>query len=339
MQVSFNDAIRIWRETGDAALAYKKMNYKYTIEGSLLRALSRVSENDYHGALCIGLLRNSRLLYLHAYQSYLWNRVASYRIREFGLEVVEGDLVFVGPDFVDEDMVEDEVAIDGAEEEAGGDTEKETPTVPAPANVRIKSNINSEHIVLVTADNRSQFTIYDVVLPIVGGLSRFPKNSTKTYIDQILEEDGVQLEDFSSLSKQWCVNGSYRKLVVKPTDFHWEWKRYTDDTTPLIETDLDRLNSKAKKTEEKAEEKEENGSSAEQETGLAISVALPTSSYATVLLREVTKLSSLALENKPWQQGPSAVSNANDDDKQAAIGGKEVVAQEEQLREGTISQT
>lgn len=335
LQVSFNDAIRIWRETGDAALAYKKMNYKYTIEGSLLRALSRVSANDYHGALCIGLLRNSRLLYLHAYQSYLWNRVASYRIREFGLEVVEGDLVFVGPDFVDEDMVEDEVAIDGAEEEAGGDNEKESPTMPAPANIRIKSNINSEHIILVTADNRSHFTIYDVVLPIVGGMSRFPKNSTKVYIDKILEEDGVQLEDFSSLSKQWCVNGSYRKLVVKPTDFHWEWKRYTDDTAPLIQTDLDRLNSKTKKTEEKAEEKE---TGAEQQTGLSISVALPTSSYATVLLREVTKLSSLALENKPWQQGPSAVSNADDDEKQAASGGK-VVADEEQLRERTISQT
>ncbi|OTF83282.1 hypothetical protein BLA29_009744, partial [Euroglyphus maynei] len=52
-EISFNEAIRLWRQTRDASEAYRKLNYKYTIEGSLLRGLSKVDPNDYHGALCV----------------------------------------------------------------------------------------------------------------------------------------------------------------------------------------------------------------------------------------------------------------------------------------------
>ena len=35
-------------------------------------------------------------MYVHAYQSYVWNSVVSRRIREFGLEPRIGDLAFRG---------------------------------------------------------------------------------------------------------------------------------------------------------------------------------------------------------------------------------------------------
>nr|XP_046918038.1 pseudouridylate synthase 7 homolog [Dermatophagoides farinae] len=227
--------------TRDANEAYRKLNYKYTIEGSLLRGLSKVNPNDYHGGLCIGLNRNSRLLYLHAYQSYLWNRIASFRIRQYGLNVVEGDLVFVGPNF-------------------------------------------NETIELVTKENLEKFTIYDVVIPIIGALSKFPTNSTKDFIDKILNEDSVSMEQFSNLGQQWCVNGSYRKLMVRPMQFKWEWCEYQDDTEPLIETDLDRIGQNEPKMNKKRNEKkrtpidlqfdEENNYHA-----LKIMIRLPSSSY------------------------------------------------------------
>jgi tRNA pseudouridine13 synthase len=31
-------------------------------------------------------------MYVHAYQSYLWNRLVSHRLREYGLQPIVGDL-------------------------------------------------------------------------------------------------------------------------------------------------------------------------------------------------------------------------------------------------------
>lgn len=36
------------------------------------------------------------MLYIHGYQSYIWNCVVSRRLKEFGLKPVVGDLVYKG---------------------------------------------------------------------------------------------------------------------------------------------------------------------------------------------------------------------------------------------------
>jgi len=45
--------------------------------------------------------RNMRQLYLHAYQSRLWNILVSRRIRELGMQPIVGDLVLGESKFCD----------------------------------------------------------------------------------------------------------------------------------------------------------------------------------------------------------------------------------------------
>lgn len=40
--------------------------------------------------------RNNRLMYIHSYQSYVWNTMVSQRVQDFGLKAVKGDLVLRG---------------------------------------------------------------------------------------------------------------------------------------------------------------------------------------------------------------------------------------------------
>lgn len=53
------------------------------------------------------------MLYIHAFQSFVWNKIVSKRIKEFGLQPTVGDLVLLdkeqlnGSSTVKEDVTED----------------------------------------------------------------------------------------------------------------------------------------------------------------------------------------------------------------------------------------
>ena len=67
--------------------------FKYKIERTVMQGYERAGmKGNFMQALCF-LTRNTRNLYCHAYQSYLWNKLASYRIQTFGNKVVNGDIV------------------------------------------------------------------------------------------------------------------------------------------------------------------------------------------------------------------------------------------------------
>ncbi|KAK6488374.1 pseudouridylate synthase 7-like protein [Huso huso] len=96
-----------WARSQDPEAALRKLPVKRCVEGQLLRGLSSYGKNNIIAAFSI-IPRNNRLMYIHSYQSYVWNNLVSRRIEEFGLKAVPGDLVLRGA--TAEPLSESEVA-------------------------------------------------------------------------------------------------------------------------------------------------------------------------------------------------------------------------------------
>nr|XP_009000865.2 pseudouridylate synthase 7 homolog isoform X3 [Callithrix jacchus] len=84
-----------WAKTKDPTAALRKLPVKRCVEGQLLRGLSKYGMKNIVSAF--GLIpRNNRLMYIHSYQSYVWNNMVSKRIEDYGLKPAPGDLVLKG---------------------------------------------------------------------------------------------------------------------------------------------------------------------------------------------------------------------------------------------------
>ena len=80
-------------ETKDAQEALRTIPRFMHIERAILEVqAAKGRENDFCGQLT-AIPSKMKRMYINAYQSYLWNKVASERVRKFGINtVVEGDL-------------------------------------------------------------------------------------------------------------------------------------------------------------------------------------------------------------------------------------------------------
>jgi len=135
------------------------------------------------------------------------------------------------------------------------------------------------HVVTEAEAEAGVFSIDDVVLPMPGHRITLPQNEVAKTYHTLLERHGLEMTAFAHRIKELALPGSYRRLLGRPKQLEWKILRYDDHTLPLSPTDLTRLRG----------DPEPLSVPEGQLVALRLEFTLAPSSYATMLLRELTK--------------------------------------------------
>lgn len=128
--------------------------------------------------------RNLRLMYVHAYQSYVWNAVVSERIRTYGSDKpIVGDLVF-------DTTPKEKVAMDVDE---GSIMEEDAEAV---ASRRNRKPYEAPRIKTLTEEDLDKYTIFDVIMPLPGTDVAYPGGQLGERYREFLRMDGLDPDNF-----------------------------------------------------------------------------------------------------------------------------------------------
>ncbi|AEA47486.1 tRNA pseudouridine(13) synthase TruD [Archaeoglobus veneficus] len=177
----------LWN-TRDAKLGLREFPSYLRYERILLQGLREGKDEE---RALLALPKNLKLMFVHAYQSYVFNRLLTTRIEEFGnLKVVqEGDCVgFVS--FAESfPELKDEFSF---------------------------VNANRKRVEFLISQKRAY-----LALPLPGYETKM-KGWVKEKVEEILDEDGIRLEDFRHEHREFSSKGSYRVADMPFSDFTYE---------------------------------------------------------------------------------------------------------------------
>ena len=180
----------------------------YHNEFMMLRHLTRVSPNfgkSWAHEAVEQIPRQIRLLYLHAYQSYLWNKSVSARWMQTEQEpkVIPGDLVMENPADISQ----------------------------------------GQPVLLETLEQCARYKPSQVVLPLPGNKIRYPSHAGTDKLKSLLDADGFVLDSFPSPESgvKIKLSGDYRPMLVVPEHGQWQQCHYEQAEDPLSLTDTDQL--------------------------------------------------------------------------------------------------
>ncbi len=273
---------------GDLDLAMQCIPNSMNAEKAALKKLREAP--DAHEEAIGAISKGTRLMYVHAYQSLLWNRAASERVR-MGFNVIEGDLV-VNREAKGVDPSSNEIALSSTDVD-NEESEKEE------VNIQRREVFDSDIIHHVTADDlaNNRYSMRDVLIPVVGSMVKFPTHSLGKFYTDMLEADSLSIECFSTGPSQYRMSGVYRKLLRYPEDFQYSIKRYVRNDEEIIQTDFQRNAEKESKPKVVMYSKAATqGSSAPSDEAtkraLHLEFTLTSGSYATMMIREITREST-----------------------------------------------
>ncbi|KAL6778573.1 hypothetical protein ACKKBF_B15330 [Auxenochlorella protothecoides x Auxenochlorella symbiontica] len=255
-------------------------------ETAVLQALLKHGATNYLTAVQ-AIPRNLRTMYIHAYQSYLWNSVASFRLRQSRSALLVGDLVAQsktgagGPDGSQEFVGStDQVPLHSENEVEFTEPGANAKEAAAPANMAV-------HIISAEDLDTRSYSMSDLLLPLPGSSVRLPENATGEEYARLLAEDGLSLETSAHGTAGFTLagqTGAYRLVLSSPGDVEWELLRHSAQDTDLAE----------------GQGVEPGGAL----LALRLAFSLAPSSYATMVVRELTKQSGAALHAALPRAGP-----------------------------------
>ncbi|KAF7332007.1 TRUD domain-containing protein [Mycena kentingensis (nom. inval.)] len=273
-----------WLVDGDLDKALQLMPRRVVAERCILESYKKQKGETRNamGALS-AIPKNLRLMYVHAYQSYVWNAVVSERVRTYGVDhPIIGDLVYDKDQDVEMPDVQESVPEDDADEAAPEPVETTEPNVPLSnrAQKRARPPRVVPKIRTLTEEDLDKYTIFDVLMPLPGTDVAYPGGPLGERYREFLRLDGLDPDNFVRKQKEYSLAGSYRAIIQRPKELSWTVMRYTDPDVPLAQADEDQLLG----FDPPAVSMEDG-----LFTALQIKLSLGTAAYATMALREITK--------------------------------------------------
>ncbi|AFR94528.1 tRNA pseudouridine13 synthase [Cryptococcus neoformans C23] len=255
-----------WLEDGDYVKALEKMPRRAVAERSIWEFWKRGGRmEDKVGALGV-IPRNLRTMYVHAYQSYVWNLIVSERIKMSATEPFVGDLVIEKSD--DDEPIDPENVPAHRKDRHGRTKSWKTSSSPTVRRLTAEDITNKTH------------TIFDVVMPLPGFDVDYPGGEVGELYDRILKADGLDKDRMRREQREYSLPGSYRLILLRPLSLTWTHLQYTDPDLPLVQSDEDEILSL-------------NPPAANDPEGkfraVKVDMQLGASTYATMVLREITR--------------------------------------------------
>ena len=295
------DTIRLWREGKiSAADIRESMPRRFSAEATIMQYLSKkdkrtgklVQEADYQGALS-EIQKGLRLMYVHAYQSFVWNTVAGKRWELYGDKLVEGDLVIIGE--------EDSDHINGSKDEVDQDGELVVHPPEEDTSASKDPFTRARPLTQAEADS-GKYNIFDLVLPQPGFDVEYPTNDIGKFYREFMGSEAGGRLDPHNMRRAWrdvSLSGAYRKLMARPLNgvVDWEIKECRIADQQLVETDLERMQKGEASSSEEVEagapangaEHAQDAETAAAQIAVVLRFQLGSSQYATMALRELTK--------------------------------------------------
>ena len=296
-------AVKSFYQAGSYLEASQSCPRALSAERNVLEYLSKGDgnyTNDFCGAIN-AVPKAIKLMWVHAFQSYIWNLSVTDRIEKFGFSAVEGD------------VVSSEQHLEASSAVHADSFQRVNPTEVA--NVKILT---------ATDVATGNYSVWDVVLPLPGYDVFLPNHSVKDYFLSLLDSFGLDLDYFKNEAPApFRLKGAYRRILQRPFDLTWKIIEYDSPDVEIAETEfcsssavdahssnsdatnvsrkrsIENISTMSNSMDNDVDRKsthqilgdESNVQVVASRRALSIGFSLSSGSYATMLLRELTKQS------------------------------------------------